>query len=174
MRCRGFTLLEVSIVVVLSAIIAASFAPAIASLESARGASAAELLTQKLTLARYAAEASGTPVGLRVDPDLDTIDLVEFVAASGPRARSSVLGSVEDPVKLTERFGIEISSFVGPDGSSGAGTVWFGFDGSPEVRDSDGALVSAATSDSEIELGSPVRWLVTVRRGSGLITREAP
>jgi len=171
---RGFTLLEVSIVVVISAIIAVSFAPAIASLESARGASAAEMLAQKLTLARHAAEASGTPAGVRVDPDLDTIEVVELDEAGSPRSRRNVLGAAGAPVDLSERFGIGISSFTGPDGSAFVGTVWFGYDGSPEVRDADGALVSAATSDSEIELGSPAEWRITVRRVSGLITREQP
>ncbi|MEM9065662.1 MAG: prepilin-type N-terminal cleavage/methylation domain-containing protein [Planctomycetota bacterium] len=174
-RARGFTLLEVTVVVLVITLLTITVTPAIRGLDSARAAAASEEVARRLVLARSSSMASGKPTGLSVAPSSGQFLLLEIPTSGGmPSARTDVLGAVEEAFEIEALYGIELAGFTAPDGTTGDGVIWFGYDGTPQSRDANGTLVGPATGDTLIELGTPTAWSIIVRRGSGHISREIP
>ncbi len=65
---RGFTLLELTVVIALMGILAITAIPSLKTVSSARAASLTEYVERRLIEARARAMAQGQPVGLRLDP----------------------------------------------------------------------------------------------------------
>ncbi len=79
---------------------------------------------------------------------------------SAPGPLIDPLGSPEEAIDLSRLFvDGDIASVVLPDGSSGAGTIWFSNEGSLELYDADGTYLGPATADG-----------VVVLEGAGKIT----
>lgn len=165
---RGFTMVELIVVVVVLGIVSASVIPAIGALAGARRAGAVEHVRATLRLARASAMLTGQPTGVAVNPDDSTLAVVWIApGATAPGAKIDALGSPYTPVSLAIEFpGSAIDALVGFDGSSGAGTLWFGTDGVPERRDSIGTLLGTATSDAVLTLDSGEA--ITLDRGTGV------
>lgn len=166
---RAFTLIEAMVVVVLMSVIAVTVLPALGNLEDARRGAAADELARMLTHARSLAMASGEPSGVEIDLGNESARLVRIASAGGsPVAAIDALGQPEQGVVFSDLYaGVELVSLIQGDGSGGSGTIWFRFDGLPQVRSSSGVLVGAFTQDAEVELSGS--RTVTVRMGTGLV-----
>jgi prepilin-type N-terminal cleavage/methylation domain-containing protein len=168
-RRAGFTLLEVMTVVILIGIMSATVIPSLAGVRDARAAAAAVEARRLIALAREHAMLSGEPSAAAIDPDDESIALQWIDSETGTiEPMPDALGAGRPAVRLDRSFaGAGIASFSDGAGTPGPGTVWFGFDGVPEVRNESGVLLGIASSDSVLAMddGSTV----TVRRGSGLI-----
>lgn len=165
----AFTLIEAMVVVILMSIIAVTVMPALNNLDKARQGAAADELIRLLTQARALAMASGRPVGVSIDLEEDAALIVQISAAGDPPTPATdPMGQPEEAVRFAEQYsGVELVAMTQGDGASGSGAIWFRFDGEPQTRAADGALVGAFTQDATVELsGSKV---VTVRRGTGLV-----
>jgi len=168
---RGFTLLEVAVVVMITAILAVAAMPAMGMLGDARRSAAAECVERTLSSARARALASGVPVGLRIDPATGAMACVEILnPGEAPTPVTSALGEAETALVISTAYaGVRMTEVVGPDGGTGATTVWFGIDGTPQRRDSTGALLGNATGDCVVRIEGD--HTVRVRAGTGAITR---
>ncbi len=168
-RSRAFTLVEAMIVVILMSIIAATVVPALGNLDEARRGAATDEVVRLLTHARALAMASGRPGGVAFDLASGSAQVVAITSSGGaPEAAADALGQPERPVLLSDLYsGVELVSIIHGDGSTASGTVWFRFDGIPQLRDAGGTLVGPFSQDAVIELSGS--RTVTVRMGTGLV-----
>lgn len=165
---HAFTLVELTVVMVMMGIVAASVMPALDRLDETRRAAALAEVRASLRSVRSHALAQGDPTGLEIDPDTETIAKVWVAPGSTPAPLFDPLGSPEAPVDLSllfESAGITAVSL--PDGSGGAGIIWFSSDGSLELRDEDGLFIGIATDDSVIEFDGG--GVITIDHRTGLI-----
>lgn len=150
-------------------ILAATVAPAFSTIDGARQSAASSEIARIIGVSRSYAMLTGEPAGVLIDPLADTIELTRIPSGSAtPGPMLDAMGNNRPAVSITDRFPqVEILSFVDGQGSSGSGSVWFGFDGVPEIRDADGVLIDTADQSSVITTtGGEV---VSVRPNSGLI-----
>ena len=171
-RTRAFTLVEMSVVVIITGIVAATVVPAWNSLTGTRQAAAAEEVERKIVAARSQALAEGRPVGVRVDPVNDTVQT--FVIASvgaAPSVATMVDGQADSSLYIPGAYsGSEITSLTAGNGTTTAQVLWFGYDGSPQLRDgTTGTLIGPWTQDAVIVM--PGGQQVLVRKVSGLVQR---
>lgn len=168
-RRRAFTILELMVVVLLMSILAVSVLPALGSLDEARLGAAVDEVERTLVHARSLAMASGEPTGVEFDLTAQTVTLVRIVSAgTPPEPALDALSQPVTPLRLPVTFPrVELISLTNGDGSSGSGTVWFRFDGAPEVRASNGSLVGPFSQDALVTLTGARS--VAVRMGAGLV-----
>lgn len=166
------TLLEVTAVMVIGAILAASVIPAMTRTDAARRNAGVSETARLFTYARERAVASGMPVGVRVDPAAASIGLWSIQRGSAPAPLPSPLGEAGLPTLLGERFGVTVESAEFPVSVS-AGlaadeqVLWFDHAGAPHARGIDGILVGPVSGDSEVRFGHGAR--VVVSSVSGLV-----
>lgn len=168
---RAFTLVELALVVALVGILAVSAVPALSALSDSRQAAAWREVERRFVHARTRAMTAGRPFGLRVTPASGQLELLEIPAGGGvPTAARDALGQTIPAWSLPASYpGTLITMFVGGDGATGTGTVWFGYGGAPERRNSSGTLLGPCTQDAVLTLTGGRS--VTVRQSSGLIER---
>lgn len=174
---RGFSLLEMLMVVVVIGVLAAVVGPGLGSLEQQRQESAFDEVSRTFRYARATAMASGSPTGvrlqtgsgvqlslLRVDPDSLNLE-----AAPAPLGEDSTTRYLD-----LEIPSLAISSMTNGDGASSSDeTFWFRFDGTPHTRASDGTFTALFSESAEIVLvsGSGTRTIV-IREHTGLIDEQ--
>ncbi len=164
----GFTLLELTVVMVIVGIVSVSALPALDRLSETERAAAAAEVRASLRSARSHAMALGDPTGLSVDPSTESIALVWIAPGNSPSALLDPLGTPEVPVDLSALFtAAGVDSVVMPDGSATAGTIWFSEIGTLELRDTDGSYIGPATTNGSITLDGGTT--ITVERRTGLI-----
>jgi prepilin-type N-terminal cleavage/methylation domain-containing protein len=168
---RAFTLVEVSVVVIITGVIAVTVIPAWNNLTATRQAAAAEEIERKLTAARAEAVAEGRPVGLRVDPINQTVQTYVVPSVGAAPTPATMVDGQSDPVLYVAKTysGASITSLTGGDGTSTAQVLWFGYDGTPQRRDSGGNLIGGWTSDATVQLAGGQQ--VVVRKTTGLVQR---
>jgi prepilin-type N-terminal cleavage/methylation domain-containing protein len=168
----AFTLIEMAVVVVISGIIAVMVIPAWNSLTGTRQAAAAEEVERKCVAARSQAVAEGRPVGIRVDPVSSTVQTyVITTPGAAPSVAKMIDGQPDPALSLAIAYsGAAITSLVAGDGSSGAQVLWFGYDGSPQLRNAGtGNLIGPWTQDAVIGMAGGQQ--VIVRMKSGVVQR---
>jgi prepilin-type N-terminal cleavage/methylation domain-containing protein len=171
-RPRGFTLVEMSVVVLITGIIAATVIPAWNSLTGTRQAAAAEEIERQIIAARSQALAEGRPVGVRVDPANDTVQRWVITApGAAPTVATMIDGQPDAVLYIPGAYmGAEITTLTAGDGTKAAQVLWFGFDGSPQLRDQvTGNLIGPWTQDAVITI--PGGQQVLIRKVSGLVQR---
>jgi len=168
---RAFTLIELAVVVAITGILAIAAFPAFRTLDDARRAAAAAEVERQVLNTRAASMSLGQSVGLRIDPVNHTLQRFIIPRTGGaPVAFTSPLGTPEGPTTLSADFpGSAIVSYIGGDGFTGAGTLWFAHDGTPELRNGSGVRIGGFTQDATITLTDGYR--VSVTRISGRISR---
>jgi prepilin-type N-terminal cleavage/methylation domain-containing protein len=151
---RGFTLVELAVVVALSGILAAGVVPAWERVRSAQRIAARAELVRVLCHAREQALARGQAVGVSIDAAVQEIGLVWMAPGSDEAtAMPDALGQPVPMRAITRALGdcvvtgLELSGVPGS-----AGVVWFGHDGTPELRSDDGGLLGDATAASRVAL----------------------
>lgn len=177
---RGFTLLEIMVVVLILAIVSATAVPAFSFYTQGRRAAAGVEVQRLLEQCRSLSMAEGTPMGLSIDLSAQRIRRqVILTPGSAPTAPQTSDGRTDEGFTMEERFpGILIESVTDGQGSTstfssitGTGTVviWFSFDGTPQSRDEAGTLLSPWTADASIQIrdGQTLR----VSRVTGVISR---
>ena len=165
---HGMTLLEVTMVAVIMAIMAAGIVPAFAQVDEARRSAAADEVARLIGFARDCAAASGEPNGALIDPDADSVTLLRIDSASGDVVAARDFGAQDrGEILIAGLFpGVGITSFVNGDGGS-TPLIWFAFDGTPQTREDDGTAPTAFTQDATVTLTGD--RTVTVLRLSGVI-----
>jgi len=170
-RSAGFSLIElIGVLVVLSALSAAAL-PTLERIERSRRTGLAVEIERRLTLARAAAMATGEPHGVRIASEeqiLSTVRIEESGAEPSPAIgmNGDAAGALEIPASYP---GAAIESMVNGDGDSRLDTIWFGYDGSPHLREEDGARIGPFTVDAVISVvDGPT---IEVRRLTGLVER---
>ncbi len=176
MRAQGatvpaFSLLEVTVVIVIIGVLAIGVIPALGSTGGARQAAAAREAHRLLTHARTFAMTTGQPSGVIVDASTDSLTPVYIPAGTSTvAAMRSSTGMESEALVVSESFpGAELLSCTGGDGATGLVRIWFSHSGTPQVRDEAGVLVSSFTQDASLTLTGG--FTVTVRRVSGLVER---
>jgi prepilin-type N-terminal cleavage/methylation domain-containing protein len=170
-QARAFTLIEMAAVVVISGILAVLVIPAWNSLTGTRQAAAAEEVERKCVVARSRAMAEGRPVGLRVDPVNSTVQTyVISTPGSTPSVATMIDGQPEQVLALAAVYaGASIASLAAGDGSAGAQVLWFGYDGSPQLRNATtGTLIGPWTQDAVISMTGGQQIII---RKSGVVQR---
>lgn len=169
---RGFSLLELAIVIVIIGIIAASAVPAFSSLSDTRRAAAINEIERLLTRGRSRAVSEGRPHAVFVDLKAQSLSSYEITTTgAAPSASQTSDGRDLDALSLAATYpGVIVKALQAGDGSSPSSAyIWFGVDGTPQLRKSDGTLVSDCSHDTVITLddGSTV----SVIRYSGAVER---
>lgn len=169
-RGRGFSLLEMAVVILITAILAASAIPAFSAMSGARQASGAEQVERLLVRARARALAEGRPVGVRIDLGAQALQTYTIASTgAAPSVAMDPLGQSEPVFNFAAAYpGVQITS-VTVNGVTGTQTVWFAYDGTPQERSADGSLVGTWEENATITMTGG--GVVHVLAGSGAITR---
>jgi Tfp pilus assembly protein FimT len=165
---RGFTVLELATVAVVTGILAISAIPAFRTLSDVRAAAAAAEVRRTLQTARGSAIASARPIGISLDTS-GTLQLV-WISAPGiaPQPALDSLGAPEHAILLPSLFpGVAITAATSGSGQSGNFTLWFDHEGVPHSRSITGIRSTPWTADASITLTGG--GVITVRRLSGVI-----
>ena len=169
---RGFSLIELAIVIVIIGIIAVSAIPAFSSLSDTRRAAAINEIERLLTRSRARAVSEGRPHAVFVDLKTQTLTPYEITSTgAAPSASQTADGrDLETLVVAATYPGVTVKTLQAGDGSSPSSAyIWFGVDGTPQLRKSDGTLVSDCSQNTVLTLddGSSI----DVIRYSGAIER---
>lgn len=159
------------VVIVVIAIVSVTVVPAWTSLSGTRQAAAAEEVERRLVAARSLAVSEGHPVGVRIDPGADTVQFYTIASFGAAPAVMTMFDGQPDPVMYLAKTypAADITTFTGGSGTNVAQVLWFGYDGTPELRSAVGALTGGWTSDAVINFAGGS--IVTVRKGTGMVVR---
>jgi hypothetical protein len=171
------TLLEISAVMVIGALLAASVIPAMSRADDARRGAGVVEAERLLTYARERAIASGMPVGAGIDAGAGTIELWTITPGQAPTVLATPLGEPTPAALLTARFGVaiervEIPLGAGPGAGGASSVLWFDHAGVPHARDENGTFVGTTVGDTEIRFGHGPRILA--KAVSGLVETVDP
>lgn len=166
---RGFSLIEMITVIAIVAVMSASAMPVMQHMTTVRERALADECARLLAYARGASLATGQPHGLKIDHSAGSLSIVRIESAgSPPEAALDAQGQPWQPIVISARFGAAaVTAMTNGDGLSVRDTVWFGFDGIPEIRDISGVRLGSFTTDAIITTtgGHTIR----VRRLTGAI-----
>jgi len=168
---RGFSLLELSVVIVVMGLMSMAVAPALRTIDETRRIGAAEEVERRIANARVKARVMGRPVGVMLNPAAETSRTMTIASVgAAPTAMVGVMGEVEPEASIAALYpGAEIVSVISGAGTSGTQVIWFDFDGTPHERTSGGARLPAWTGDGTVVLSGG--YTITIRRESGGIDR---
>ncbi len=157
-------------VIMITAILAASAIPALSSMSSARQAAAAEEVERRIVNARSRALAEGRPCGVTIDTAAQSIRTMTIASAGAvPTPAIDALGQPEAAFNLGSAFSGVGFTLVTSEAGTGTQTFWFSHDGTPHQRNSTGVLVGSWTQNATVTLTGGTSVYVQAR--SGAVTR---
>lgn len=174
MRChsfhavRAFTLFEAMVVVLVVGVLASGAIPAANLLVEMNRATASHEIVRSIELARARAMATGRPHGVWFsvsDQAMRPVWLATTNAAPTPAQNQT--GGEQDLVPFHSFGNVSLSEYLGGDGVSTEGTVWFGSDGTPQARSNTGTLLGSWSADARLRIQGETA--ITVRRLTGLV-----
>ena len=172
-RSRAFTLVEMAVVIAIIAILSATAIPALASLEGARQAAAAQEVERMLLTARTQAVSAGRPWGVEVDFTNQRVRYVRIATiGAAPTPPPATGKGTADWLNVPAQYpDASISNLIlGSGASNASGTVWFDTTGNPAVRNASGTRTGPATADAEFTFAGG--FVIRVRQLTGAIERE--
>lgn len=152
-------------------VLAVAVIPAISSMDEAKKSAAAEEVERRLVLARGEAIAQGRPIGLYVNPTADTVQMFT-IRNPGDAPTPTIMGdgTADSLLSIPAQYpGAQVTSLSAGDGSTTAQVLWFGYDGTPQIRSAGGTLAGSATADAVINFQGGAS--ITIRRHSGAVQR---
>ncbi|MFG0245831.1 MAG: prepilin-type N-terminal cleavage/methylation domain-containing protein [Phycisphaerales bacterium JB052] len=162
----GFTLVELMLVVVLMGIITVSVIPTMANVQAMRNGAARDDVARMLDVTRARAMAAGEPMGMRVNLTDSQLDMVEIGTTGTATPVSDPLTGEARSIDISAAYsGVSVIRMINGDGSSGSGTVWFDYEGTPHTRNNDGSFAALNEEQVEITLDSGERVLVYAYTG---------
>lgn len=166
---RGFTLIELITVMTLVAVMSATAMPVLHRMTSTRERALADECARLLAYARGASLATGQPHGVKIDRIAGSLTMVRIESAdSAPIAAVDAQGQPWQPMVIASMYGgAAVTGMINGDGYAGLDTVWFGFDGVPELRDDSGVRLGPFTSDATITTSGG--HTILIRRLTGVI-----
>jgi Tfp pilus assembly protein FimT len=164
-------MLEVMLVVVVIGIVAATARPALQLLSDARRISAVQEIERTLLFARASAMATSRATGVQLTPTAMRVLVVPALNAA-PQPLLGLDGEPRGIEQLSqEQRDFWITAVQDGTGSTVTETViWFGIDGTPELRDGNGVRLGAWTDDARVEVAGV--GVVHVLRVTGAVRRE--
>ena len=172
-RRNAFTILELLAAITILSIIAVTAIPAWSHASEARIASVADRVEIAAIQARSCAINSGVPHGLQIGAtSIQSVYLPN--PAGAPIATQDSMNQATPAITFAEEQPGALKSCVAGDGTTTFPfTIWFSHDGVPQLRNSSGVLISNATSDVIINVGSvddnTIRSSIRIRKISGEI-----
>lgn len=167
---RAFSLLEMAMVIMITAILAASAIPAMSSMSTARQGAAAEEVERRIVNARSRALAEGRPFGVTIDTTAHTLRTMTIATTGAvPTPATDALGQPEAAFNLAATFSGVQFTVVSSEAGSGTQTFWFSHEGTPQARNASGALVGSWTQNAVVTVTGDVSVYVQAR--SGAVTR---
>lgn len=157
--------------VVIIGVISVLAIPSLSGMSDMRRAAAADDVERRLLLARSTAMASGASCGLAVNPTTDFVQLFSMpVSGNVPVAASLPTGEPDPGVRLATLYpGADITAITGGGGATGAQTLWFASNGTPELRAANGSRIGGWSGDATIQFAGGAR--ISVLRVTGAIRR---
>ncbi len=167
--CRAFSLVELVMVIGLLSLISATAIPTLSWMADARAGALRDECARQLRLARASALATGMPHGVSFDLGAGTLTLVRIESSgASPGPALGPTGSPVEPVRLGSRYGSQgVASVINGDGTSGDAVLWFGFKGTPEVRNASGVVSAPFAQDAVVTVSGGAT--IVVRRVTGAI-----
>lgn len=168
-RRAGFSLVELMVVVGIIGVLAVCVAPALSQLSGAREEAAIRDVERLFTQARTRAMGTGEPTGVTVDTDAGTLQLISISGPGKSPAPAPDASGGPSPLWVLEAMypGVKFGAFTNGDGQA-TGTVWFAYDGTPQIRGTSGEIMSNFGVDGSLVVGSAT---VYVRKTTGLVER---
>lgn len=167
-RSRGFTLLEMMLVVVIMGVMAGMVVGGLGGIKGLQIDTGIEEMRRLIRRTRATAMATGEPSAMVIDPQSNTIELLRLDAeTSAVVPMFNALGDDERRFVASDRWAdLIITSAVGGDGKSGRTAIWFAFNGDPHLRDEDGLYLADFSEDATIQVAGTT---IIVRAQTGLV-----
>ncbi|HEX2837652.1 MAG TPA: prepilin-type N-terminal cleavage/methylation domain-containing protein [Phycisphaerales bacterium] len=170
---RGFSILELTVVVAILALLSVTAIPALSTVRAATQEAGAHHVERLLLTARAQALATGRPWGVEVDFAGQRVRLL-YMPTPGALpvpAPARGLASAEWTTLPAAYAGAAITAVTFADGISNAsGIIWFDSDADPAVRASNGVRTGDATTDSELVFAGG--RTITVDQRTGAVGRS--
>lgn len=172
-RRHGFSILELSVVVAILALLSVTAVPALSTVRAATQEAGAQHVERLLLTARAQALATGRPWGMEVNYTTQQVRLVYIPTSGAPPvpAPARGLATAEWTTLSTAYAGAAITDITFADGSSNAsGVIWFDSNADPAVRAGNGVRTGDATADPELVFAGG--RTITVDRRTGAVERS--
>ncbi len=156
---RGFTLLEVLVVVTIMSILAVSAVPTLGVINDTQKGSARDEVIRMLEYARARAVASGRPCGVQASTLGSMMTMVQVAADGSIEPMLDPFGVDEEPISIENKFaGVSIASVDAQ--TDALETIWFTYNAQPHSRLADGSFGQINTANASITLSSGDQILV--------------
>lgn len=169
----AFTLIELTAVMVLLAILATTAIPTINRLRTVHEASLAQEVARRLTLARAHATTTGIPTAVQFNLDEQRVPFL-ILTPQGVEQRPQGLDNLAalnaDQLANIGNAAITAVSIPTPQGtpqSSAHTTLWFDYRGTPHLRTPDGSPIAPITQTATVTLAAS--FLIAIQPSTGHI-----
>lgn len=170
---RAFTLVELVAVMTILAVLSLAAIPSLGTLSATRRAALGNELERRLLLARSWAATTGQPAALRIDLSAQRLEMLRIQNdgdAPTPLPSSTGATDSDSTLQIGSAFaGASVLSVSLTPSTDADTALWFSHNGTPQVRRSNGKLLSDLTSDALISLSGGAT--VTVRRLTGVVEK---
>ena len=163
---KGFTLVELMVVIILMSVVSASVIPAMSNIVSMREGAARDDLVRMIEVAKGRSMASGLPHGLKIDVANSIITLVQITQGGQIESEIDPLTTKVRLMNLSDLYpGVPLASFEQGSSDGVQDIIWFDYESSPHVRSNQGAFVSLNNRSAIVTLSSGERVIIYPHSG---------